>query len=248
MSIEPTAADLEVLHPEVAVGSVMLALGDSIAAGIGAAHVSEGCLALLASRLGATHPGLRFVNLAMPGESSRSMLAPGGQLERAEALIAAVGAEGGSVAPVLLSVGGNDAMEAQLVGDDEAMAALTDNLETILGRLDAALCAQGSALAGSACLQTVYNPFKLADDAEIPAGSGDADRMAPRRSKRGGHNRILRATAARFGIEVADVARAFRGRARELTWVASGDIHPRPAGHAAIAQLYVEACGWTLPD
>lgn len=243
MSTQPTSA-ADGLRREVAIGTVMLALGDSVAAGIGAPHVSEGCMAQLARHLGATRADLRFVNMAMPGESSRSMLVPGGQVDRAEALIAQTGAEGGQVAPIVLSIGGNDAMEAQLLGDDEALDELAANLQTILSRLDSALHAQGGGLAGSACLQTVYNPFELAEGGDPGPGSVDADRLAPRRSRRGGHNRILRAAAASFGIEVADVARAFRGRAAELTWVVSGDIHPRLTGHQAIADLYVEACGW----
>lgn len=243
MTSEPTPTAAGAAGAAVAVGSVMLGLGDSIAAGIGAPHVSEGCLALVAQRLAVRRADLRLVNLAVPGESSTSMLAPGGQLERAEALIAELAAGGAEVTPIALSIGANDAMEAASVGDDH-LGVLARNIDAVLGRLDAALRAAGSHLAGTACLLTVYNPFELvgADGTELPFV--DADAMAPRRSTRGGHNRVLRAAAARWGVEVADVARAFRGRAQELTWVRSGDIHPSAQGHAAIADVCVAACGW----
>jgi len=76
------------------VGTVLLALGDSIAAGIGASHVSSGCMSVLGDMLRARTDGLALVNLAIPGESSASMLLPSGQLERAEELIAAVAPAG----------------------------------------------------------------------------------------------------------------------------------------------------------
>lgn len=244
-STDPTSVDrpAEVRAARgVAVGSVLLALGDSIAAGIGAPHVSEGCMAILAARLRARARSMRLLNLAVPGETSTSMLRPGGQLEVAERAIIEAAARGEDIAPVVLSIGGNDVMEAALLGEAEAHRQLRANLDRILGRLDAALrAAHGAGLRGRGALQTVYNPFELGAD-----GHPTADELAPRRSSRGGHNRELRAAAARQGIAVADVAGAFRGRARELTWVRSGDIHPSRQGHAVIADVYMIACGWDL--
>jgi lysophospholipase L1-like esterase len=222
----------------------MLGLGDSIAAGIGAPHVSEGYLPVLGLRLATRCPGLTVVNLAVPGETSTSMLAAGGQVDRAEALIAEVGRDGGSIGPITLSIGGNDVMEAASVGDEMAMSQLARNLDAVLRRLDTALRGIGSELSGTTCLQTVYNPFELVGADGEPLPAVDADAMAPRRSTRGGHNRIIRAAAVRWGIDLADVARIFRGRVRELTWVCSGDIHPSARGHAVIADAYVAACGW----
>ena len=76
--------------PPLHLGDVMLALGDSIAAGIGAAHVTEGCMWLLAAHLRRLHTGLHFEHLAVPSETSASMLAADGQVERAERTIAAL--------------------------------------------------------------------------------------------------------------------------------------------------------------
>lgn len=222
----------------VAVGTTMLALGDSIAAGIGAPHVSLGCMWLVWERLRQQRPGIELANLARPGESSSSMLDPDGQLDRAAELIDEVTRRGGVVSPLLLSIGGNDAMEARAAGEEAAATRLRRNLETVLSRLDEELRRSGSTLAGSACLQTVYDPFRQGH------GSLVADELAPRRAARGFHNREIRGAATRFGIDIADVAIAFSGRTDELTWVRSGDIHPTLAGHELIAQTYIEACGW----
>ena len=224
-----------------AVGTVVLALGDSIAAGIGASHVSAGCMGVLAVALRARWPQLALLNLAVPGESSATMLAPGGQLQRAEEVIAEVTASGGRVGPLTLSIGGNDMMEAALLGDDEALRQFEENLAVIVARLEAALRAGGSALAEVGCIQTVYNPF---EPHAIAGGSdgADADRMAPRRATRGNYNRVIRVAAAGAGLRLVEVAGRFRGRAAELTWVRSGDIHPTDQGHALIAVAYLAAC------
>ena len=223
------------------VGTVLLALGDSIAAGIGASHVSSGCMAVLASALRPRDPGLALVNLAIPGESSHSMLLPGGQLDRAEEVIAEVARGGGRVGPVALCVGGNDIMEAKLLGDEEALRMFGRNLGAILGRLDAALRATGSSLAEVGCVQTVYNPFEP-DVVEGGNNGAEAHSMAPRRAGRGGFNRIIRAAAATTGVRLVEVSGLFRGRCGELTWVRSGDIHPTDDGHTLIAGAYLEVC------
>ena len=223
------------------VGTVLLALGDSIAAGIGASHVSSGCMAVLASALRPRDPGLALVNLAIPGESSHSMLLPGGQLDRAEEVIAEVARGGGRVGPVALCVGGNDIMEAKLLGDEEALRLFGRNLGAILGRLDAALRATGSSLAEVGCVQTVYNPFEP-DVVEGGNNGADAHSMAPRRAGRGGFNRIIRAAAATTGVRLVEVSGLFRGRCGELTWVRSGDIHPTDGGHTLIAGAYLDVC------
>jgi lysophospholipase L1-like esterase len=218
----------------------MLALGDSIAAGIGACHVTEGCMVLLAQRLRRLRPRLELAHLAIPSESSASMLAPGGQMERAEQAIAGAVRQGRSVGPIALSIGGNDVMEAALLGDDEALRQLEENLATILRRLDAALRPGGQRLADVAAVQTLYNPFEA-----LPAD--DADLMAPRRAERGGFNAAIRRVAQNMGVRVVDLSSLFRGRSLELTWVRSGDMHPTGDAHALIADEYLRVGGWSLP-
>jgi len=219
----------------------MLALGDSIAAGVGAAHVEEGCTGLVAAHLRARHPALALVRLAVPGESSGSFLAPGGQLEIAERTMSAAHRRRERVAPVLVCLGANDAMEAAEVGDEAAVRQLADNLDQLWSRLAAAIAPQGDSLADVAATQTFYDPFSLLDS---EPGLPTADQLAPRRARRGGFNEAIRAAAARAGVTLADVGAAFAGEELELTWVRSGDIHPSPAGHRRIAETYLHAWGW----
>ncbi len=218
----------------------MLGLGDSITAGIGAPHVSEGCMWLLARLLRHVNPVLELAHLAVPSESSVSMLAPGGQLERAETTIAAAVGEGRRVGPIALSIGGNDAMEAALIGDDEALRQLEENLSSILRRLGTALHPSGQRLADVCAVQTLYNPFEA-----LPPD--DATLMAPRRAERRGFNAAIRRVAQNMSVRVVDVASLFRGRSLELTWVRTGDMHPTGAGHELIAEEYLRAGGWSLP-
>lgn len=220
------------------VGDVMVALGDSIAAGIGAGHVSEGCMWLLAGRLRRRRPGLDFHHLAVPSESSASMLAPGGQLDRAEGVIGAAIDAGRSVGPIALSIGGNDIMEAGLIGDEAALQRLEENLATILRRLDALLRRGGQRIEEVGAVQTVYNPFE-----SLP--SDTAAMMAPHRASRSGFNAAIRRVAQNTGVRLCDIASLFRGRTEELTWVRTGDIHPTGSGHELIAAEYLRACGWS---
>jgi len=222
------------------VGDLMLALGDSIAAGIGAGHVTEGCMWLLAGELRRLQPGIELAHLAVPSESSTSMLECGGQLERAEAAIARAVREGRSVGPVALSIGGNDIMEAAPIGDEAALAQLDENLALILRRLDAALRPGGQRLADVAAVQTVYNPFEA-----LP--TDDADLMAPRRAARTGFNAVIRRVAQNMAVRVVDVSALFRGRSLQLTWVRTGDMHPTGEGHELIAAEYLRVGGWPLP-
>jgi len=224
-----------------AIGTVLLALGDSIAAGIGASHVSCGCMGVLATALRERAPDLALLNLAVPGESSQTMVAPGGQLERAEAAIAEVARDGGSIGPLALCIGGNDVMEAAVLGDDEALRQFEENLGVVVARLDAALRSAGSSLTEVGCIQTVYNPFEP-DAVEGGRDGPGAQLMAPRRAGRGGYNRIIRRAAAGSGLRLVEVARGFRGRCAELTWVRSGDIHPTDVGHGLIAAAYLALC------
>jgi lysophospholipase L1-like esterase len=170
------------------------------------------------------------------------MLAAGGQLERAETVIAEALGRGATVAPIVVCIGGNDAMEAQVLGDDRAIAELGRNLEVVLERLAAALPPGHPGLDEVGVVQTFYNPFEH-DGSPNGHGPG-ADLMAPRRARRAGFNGAIRGVAAAAGVRVADVSALFRGRAAELTWVRSGDIHPTDEGHRTIADLYVRVCGW----
>jgi lysophospholipase L1-like esterase len=193
-------------------------------------------MAVLAQRLAVRHPELRLLNLAVPGETTETMLAPGGQLERAELALVEAGATGEPVGPLTMSIGGNDAMFAGALATPGTRKRFQANLDEVLQRLGAALARSHLALCDVACVQTVYNPFEdgTASDGQVIPGPKPA----------AGINSLIHACAQRAAIRIAPVSRAFRGRAADLTWIRSGDIHPTDGGHRAIADAYLSAGGW----
>ena len=222
------------------VADLMVVLGDSIAVGIGAGQVSDGCMAQVAAVLCDRHPGLSMVNLAFPSEGTASMIAPGGQLERAEAAIAQALEQGLRVGPITLSMGANDSIEAATLGEDSAFAAYRANLATVFERLDAAVRPQGSAVGDVLAAQTFYNPFTVC---EVEPGLPSPDQLAPRRARHHDFNTVLHAVAAEHGVIVVDVAAAFEGRELSLTWLRTGDIHPNPDGQQVIRDAFLAVIG-----
>lgn len=219
----------------------MLILGDSINAGIGAGHISEGCMALLGGRLQERYPRLRVLNIAVPSQTSNDMLAPGAQLERALEAIATLQAEGQRAGPIVLGIGANDALEAATVGEERARDRFAVNLEISLDRLAEAVHPQGDRLADLLIVETFYNVLRVL---ESQPGLPNPDHLAPRRARRLSFNAVTREAAARRGLRLADLAAAFAGRELELTWARSGDIHPNAAGQCLIRDTVMDAGGW----
>lgn len=212
---------------ELAAGRVLyLALGDSVAAGIGASRPSQGgYAALVGGRLGGLLGGqLVRLNLAVPGETTASFVA-GGQLERAVFLIETAARLGTRVGPITLTLGANDLLRAEPTPEarEAALDGIAQNLGAALDRLaDAAGPATGSA--GPTLIVTgYYDP--TGTSAEEPGSDGwwlarlDA---------------TLAKEARQAGARWVDVAALFRGRERLLTRFPF-DIHPTDAGHRAIA-------------
>jgi lysophospholipase L1-like esterase len=237
-------------HSPVELGDLYLALGDSLATGFetaGNADGQPGYPVFLHQTLLAADLTLDYANLGMDGESAASMLLPGGQLERAEALIAQERTQGRRIALVTLSIGGNDIFQQLLLTSDpdateRAFVRLRANLEAILGRLRAALGADTPLL-----VMSYYNPYPglvLPGD-EAPR----ADLLVPRL------NTLIAELAAAHGAGLVDVYTPFLGREAELTFVripyrplfedlfTNYDFHPRLAGHLLIAERFALAQG-----
>lgn len=206
---------------------VYLALGDSIAAGVGASPAAErGYAALLADHLDARFGGpVRRVNLAVPGETTGSMLT-GDQLARAVRAIVAARRTGVEIGAVTLTIGANDLLRAgsTWVERDAGLATIRANLATILGDLNRALTSPGAAPAASLVVTGYYDPT------ESPREIDGSD---------GWWLALLDATLAEqaraVGARWVDVAAAFGERTRELTWYPR-DFHPTDEGHAVIAE------------
>lgn len=206
--------------------AVYLALGDSVAAGVGASPPEErGYAALLANRLDALLPTpVRLINLAIPGETTASMLS-GGQLEQALTAIAAARRTGVPVEAVTVTIGANDLLRAGSTPTEReaALRSIAANMETILERLHAALSGDSGAPVADIVVTGYYDPTETPREVVGTDGWWLARLDAT----------LLR-QATSFGAMWVNVAAIFAGRSDEFTWYPR-DIHPTEEGHAAIA-------------
>lgn len=205
-----------------------IALGDSIAAGIGASLPAERgypalVQAFLAHHAGATVP---YENLAVPGETAETFLTAG-QAERFTASVERARANGLPIAAVTVTLGGNELLNLRDSGVTDRQA----GLDAFTSAYDAALALVRQTV-GPEVPVVVTTYYDLTDG--DPALQGTDAWWIER------FNGVIRDTASRHGAAVADVAPAFAGRIVELT-LAPVDVHPSNAGHAAIARLVWQA-------
>jgi lysophospholipase L1-like esterase len=268
-ALAPLAAPTGAADPPAVTGpgDVYLALGDSLVTGDEHPDNSaaEGSLPgypfYLDQLLDQTQPISLTSSLAVSGETSASMLAPGGQLDRAVAFIGAERAAGRRVSPVTLSIGGNDMVAALLPGSSTTVTETLDtyrtNLREILDRLIAALDAGGQP-AGDLLIMNYYNPYPNLQ-ASVPFTlNADPDRDVPRFNQIIAEEASFAELAAGRSLRVVDVYSAFRGRETSLTFVRQPyqvfpapnpvlmDYHPRAEGHRVIARGFAEATGYAL--
>ncbi len=261
--IQPAHAVAPVQAVLVGPGDIYLALGDSLATGYEVVDNGQpGYPTWLHSRLQALRPGLTLENFGQStatgdptsGETSSSFLLAGGQLERAEAFIAARRAEGKVVSPVTLTIGGNDTVGLILPGSSaeltQTLTLYRANLRQILDRLVAALSDQGQ-LTGDLLIANYYNPYpRLYNDIRYQQFLRiNPDVEMPK------FNQMIAEEAAARGIPVVDLYTAFAGREPALILVASYnpyppptfdqellrrnlDFHPSVAGHQVIASEF----------
>jgi acyl-CoA thioesterase-1 len=243
-------------------GGTYLALGDSLAVGVGATVPARQGYVAHVFRFAHAQPsgGVdQLVNLAVPGETSRSLLA-GGQLERA---IAAINDPSSDVRLVTLDIGGNDFLSLLQPGGPcavnpnttpactaavrAALATFPATYATILTRLTQALATDPGD--ERLLVMTYYNPysgtanteFDKAVDAALVGSDGRIDCAAVAAGDdRVGLNDLIACIGAQFGATTVDVYPAFSGRGPVLTHIGTGDIHPTNAGYTVIAQEFLE--------
>ena len=232
-----------------AVAGTYLALGDSLAVGVGASRPAE--LGYV-GRIGASIAPGTTVNVAVSGETSSSFIA-GGQLATALEWIAR---SEPPVRVVTLDIGGNDLLRLlwtepcasapgtpgcrELVA--RTLAEFEANYRQILSAIRAALDqhAPGARLAA----MTYFNPFSGTDalheaSAELAllGGDGRIDCDAPGAASRG-MNDIISCVGTELGAAVVDVHPAFEGLGLQLTHIGSDDIHANDVGYEAIANAF----------
>jgi lysophospholipase L1-like esterase len=216
-----------------------LALGDSLAANVGAPSAQDGYVSRLHRWL-EERDGRRYglLNLGVPGETSGSLLA-GGQLDEALGFLAV-----NRVAYITVDVGANDllghltspecsadldaaACRARL---DGALAAYEENLPAIFAAL------REAAPQATIVLLTAYNPFSL--------GTGIAFEEDTSRTL-DSLNDVAESAAAAAGVLVADGFTPMQGVAAYTTLMLDSppDIHPNALGYDVLAQALVAALG-----
>lgn len=216
-------------------GDAYLALGDSVAAGIGATRPDEGGYsAVVAGYLDRlTAAPVRRLNLAVPGETTASLL-DGDQLAWALRLLDAANRNGVRISPITVTIGANDLLRAGSDPRERAMALETvaENLATLLARLEAASRDATGEPTADLVVTGYYDPTATPVDIDGSDGWWLA-----------ALDRALAEEATRAGARWVDVAAAFRGREEELTRYPA-DIHPTDAGHQAIADAVWRALGY----
>jgi lysophospholipase L1-like esterase len=236
-----------------------LALGDSLAFGVGATRPAEigyvGRLFRALSEADSPLHATALVNLAVGGETSTSMI-HGGQLAAATNKIAAAEPP---VVLVTLDIGGNDllrllgteACAAEPLGPDclQRLALTLDDFEAnfrqVIGELTQMLDAH--APDATLAVMTYFNPFSGTDASHAAAGQLallgsdqrlDCDAVDPQAR---GMNDIIACVGEELGAISVDVEPAFVGLGLELTHIASDDIHANDDGYEVIADAFLRA-------
>lgn len=220
------------------IGDTYLALGDSVAYGVGASPPEQLGYAGVFYRqyLKPLQPALIYKDLAIPGETTDTFISRAkstSQLERALAQLDAAQKAGQRISPITLTIGGNDVIAARSADPTTKQATLAHfeaNLKIILEQISAHADIGGKT---DLILTTYYNPF--------------ADSSKPNKEEAAWVQRFndtIRAHATQYKAKTADFFAPISGHEQELTWISQGDIHPNPAGHARLAAALWQATGY----
>ena len=227
--------------------STYLALGDSVAAGVGAATPGSGgyvplLAGLLAQRLGCDAPPapgcpLQVRNLAESGATTTTLTRR--QLPQALELLRT----SPDVRLVTLTVGGNDVFEpvvracARAPQDPSCAAAVTSSVRQVDSRVDEVLRALAAALKPGTTLAVMayYDPVPACRLAQL---SRLTDRVLEGSGGQPGLNDVLRARAAQHGALVVETRERLTVPG---SFVGNDDcLHPSGLGHARIAEAFLD--------
>lgn len=238
----PAISSLTAVSKENGNGTEYLALGDSIAFGVGASSPQElgYPAAFYRQYLTKARPGVTsYKNLAIPGETATSFIIrpkAKSQLDLALAELATGQKIGTPVSLVSLTIGGNDVLAARTKSQSEKETVL-NNFDNNFQKILTALAPYTRDGTTQLILTTYYNPFGTGD-----AGLSSDDTVWMQR-----FNALIKQRAVEYKARVADFFPPILGQEKTLTWIGGGDIHPNTAGHAALAAALWQSTGYTLP-
>lgn len=215
-------------------GELYVALGDSLAWGFRLDDPdSQSYPALLFADMAPAGPR-ELANLAVPGETSGSLLER--QLPQAVALIRDARRRGVTVSPITLNIGGNDLLRVERAAPAERAAAIAAARSNLGRALDELRTAAGPR--ADLAVMTYYNPYG-GDPLVVGGDAYWVDQL----------NEAIRAESARRGVAVAETPAAFAGgREYTHTFVLLGDIHANALGHRLLAELFAQALGYDGPS
>ena len=201
---------------------VYIALGDSVAAGIGSSLPRERSYAALLGEYFETHLDAQVAvrNLAEPEESAESFVTDG-QLEEFRSTVEEVLASGSTLQAVTLTLGGNDVLDLRDESNAVRAAALEAFRTTFPNALQFVRDAAGPDI--PVYVSTIYDPTEESPDVRF----SDAWWIAQ-------FNAVIREASAGTGVTLVDLAAVLDDEAHDLTRYPA-DIHPTNAGHARIA-------------
>ncbi|HET9477589.1 MAG TPA: GDSL-type esterase/lipase family protein [Dehalococcoidia bacterium] len=220
-----------------------LAIGDSIAFGVGAPQPRTGGYVSLVHNALRTSDryqdsGLQLLNLAVPGATTADLLIPGGQLDSAlEAIRARQESPAGDEVEIMsVNVGGNDLLQLatpaspcfETIGSDACIEQFGDVLSSVQENLSEVLRQLREAAPDAGIyLLDLYNPY---------SGTGDTRETVADLAVQN-LNGIIGANAANANLNVrlTSVFQLFRGRG--LQWIAADGIHPNENGHRVIGEV-----------
>jgi|GEM_PF-2552492 len=221
----------------VGIGDEYLALGDSVAYGVGAPTPGElGYAGILYNNyLKRAKPSLAvYRDLGIPGETSTSFFeAKRGKSQYQLALDVLDTAQnsGKVVSPISLTLGGNDMLDARGKSEAERDAALSKFEANLSRALDGLKERTGGK--SDLIITTYYNPYIY------QTGGDDAETAWVRR-----FNDSIRRLATERGVRVADFFTPMFKQEGNLTWIKFGDVHPNGAGYALLAQTLWQSSGY----
>ncbi len=218
-------------------GDEYIALGDSVAYGVGAPFPEQLGYAgvFFENYLKRVQPNLlTYKNFAIPGETSSSFISRTrniSQLQRTLDELEAADKAGRRVNPITLTVGGNDMLDARGKSQEDKNATLQlydSNLQTILSQLTARTNGKSDII-----VTTYYNPYAFNTRGE------DEETAWVRR-----FNETIKKRANEYKVKIADFFEPIFSRERTFTWISSGDIHPNTNGYASLAEAVWRATGY----